>query len=106
MATVNVVLASSDTDSRRGGSPLPVVKSVPKGSATLASSTSNQVVTLVPAGVPQALNDIWIVTASGGAVMFRAGAAATATRDYRILDGQTRYFGVTADGESANIIDA
>jgi len=53
-----------------------------------------------------ALQNAFNVSITGGNVNVAFGAVATTTTQWRIQDGQTRWFGVTTTGESINIIDA
>ncbi len=113
MATVNVQLTTANTESRWAGA-MPVANSIPQATGQVTTSGVTQAITLtatVVAGrtgrtTPQAVSDIWCVTASGGNVNVAFGVAATTTSQWRVQDGQTRWFGVTNDGESINVIDA
>jgi len=113
MATVNVQLTTANTESRWAGA-MPVANSIPQATGQVTSSGANQAITLTGTVIgtftgrtsPRAVSDIWCVTSSGGNVNVSFGAAATTTSQWRVQDGQTRWFGVTNDGESINVIDA
>lgn len=108
MATLNIVLCRSNTDSSWGGA-LPVAQSIPQATATIATTGATQAVTMVAVGtgsiIPQALGGIWCVTCKGGnATIAFNGAAVANTSQWDILDGQTRWFGVTTTAETINVI--
>lgn len=88
---------------------MPVAQSIPKATASILTTGVTQTVTMVTVGtgsiVPQAVSDVWCVTAKGGnATIAFNGAAVANTSQWDILDGQTRWFGVTADSETINVI--
>jgi hypothetical protein len=103
MATVSIVLSQCDTKSISGGA-MPVAKSQPKATASLTSSGASQQGSFTTAAKR---SDTWTITASGGKVWvkFAANPTASAGNDWLVLDGQTRDFGVSVDGEIPAIID-
>lgn len=107
-ATVNVVLSTCNTESRWAGA-MPVANSIPQATGEVTSSGASQAITLTAVGTgrtsPRAVSDVWCVTVTGGAINLAFNADATTSTQWLVLDGQTRWFGVTADGETINVID-
>lgn len=109
MAVLNIVLTTSDTDSRRGGSPLPVAKSIPKATATVTTSGTSAAVTMVAVGtssiIPQSLSDVWRIKCKGGPATIAFNQAAVANSGmWEMGDGDVLWLGVSSTGETINVI--
>jgi hypothetical protein len=102
MASVHVVVASANTRAKTGAT-LPLPSSVPAAADTVTTSAAS-----TQSSAAASAGDIWSVTARNGDVFVKFGANPTAAADdgWLILQGQTREFGATADGEKIALIDA
>lgn len=103
MATVHVTM--NNVQGRAiTGSTMPVVDSQPTDAATATSSGTSAEV----AGIVGAAGKFWQIAVTGGNVWVAFGSNPTAGSGagHLILDGQTRDFAVTADGEEVAIKDA
>ena len=105
MAKVNVVLRRSNSSSTNG-SDLPVVSSKILAATEITSGAA--AVVNMGGYLPQARSDIWEITCRGGSVYALWGATPVASvgPGTLIVDGQTRWFGVSTNGEALSIIDA
>ncbi|WP_260597798.1 hypothetical protein [Sphingomonas endolithica] len=104
MATVHVTLSKIDDRADTGGT-MPVITSVPEAAQTLTSSDASTASTV--ASTPD-YGLFWTVTARDGDVYVAFGAApvAGANEGHLVLAGQTRDFGISADGEKIAVKDA
>lgn len=108
MATFSVVLVRGNTVSD-WGDVLPVAKSQPVAAESITTSGASAAGTAFVSGAsPRKWSDIWVVTASGGNVWVKFGASPTAAAgdDWLVVDGTTREFGVSVDGENVAVINA
>lgn len=102
MATVHIT--QGQATARYITSSLPVPNSVPYASDTMTSSGTSAKSSIVASGA----GNVWSITVLGGNIWVKFGTNPTAAADdgWLILDGQTRDFGVTTDGEEVAIKDA
>lgn len=103
MSTVHVTLNNVQGRALTS-STMPVVDSQPVDAATATSSASSAEV----AGIVGAAGKFWQITVTGGNVWVAFGTNPTAVSGagHLILDGETRDFAVTAEGEEIAIKDA
>ncbi len=96
MATVNVALS-------KGMNGYPTTTTDARVSEVITSSGTSQASTSLALG-----GEVVTITASGGNVWVKIGAAPTAEEggDWLVLDGTTRYFAPTAAGDVVAVIDA
>jgi len=105
MATVAIAICQAATRAVVGGQTMPVVRSEPvSAEAKMSSGVSARSDLTAPAFSGTCL---WSITASGGAIWVKFGADPIAAEgdDWLILDGQTREFGVSAEGETVAFVD-
>lgn len=103
MAMVDIKMVNVSSVALSGGG-IPVARSVPVAESQVTSSATSQVVTL--ASVER--YGVWAITAIGGGVRVKFGAApvANATSGWYIADGDTLTVGVSSTGEKVAVIDA